>query len=60
VTLHIDLGTWPCITPYIGGGLGFANINVVGFKDVNVPKVTARRISLGPSMAVLPITCRRT
>jgi opacity protein-like surface antigen len=34
---YIDLGTWACITPYIGGGVGFANISVLGLKDVNVP-----------------------
>lgn len=34
---YIDLGTWACITPYVGGGVGFANISVLGLKDVNVP-----------------------
>jgi opacity protein-like surface antigen len=34
---YIDLGTWHCVTPYIGGGVGFANISVLGLKDVNVP-----------------------
>jgi opacity protein-like surface antigen len=34
---YIDLGTYHCITPYVGGGVGFANISVVGLKDVNVP-----------------------
>jgi opacity protein-like surface antigen len=34
---YIDIGTWHCITPYVGGGVGFANISVVGLKDVNVP-----------------------
>ncbi|HEX2449170.1 MAG TPA: outer membrane beta-barrel protein [Methyloceanibacter sp.] len=34
---YIDLGTWHCVTPYIGGGVGFASIEVVGLKDVNVP-----------------------
>src|SRR5262245_7412997 len=34
---YIDLGTWHCVTPYIGGGVGFASIEVLGLKDVNVP-----------------------
>lgn len=34
---YIDFGTWHCVTPYIGGGVGFASIDVIGLKDVNVP-----------------------
>ena len=34
---YVDLGTWHCVTPYIGGGVGFASISVLGLKDVNVP-----------------------
>jgi opacity protein-like surface antigen len=37
---YIDLGTWHCVTPYIGGGVGFASIDVLGLKDVNVPQST--------------------
>lgn len=33
---YIDLGTYWCITPYIGGGVGFASLSVLGLKDVNV------------------------
>jgi opacity protein-like surface antigen len=35
--MYIDLGTYHCVTPYIGAGLGFASIDVLGLKDVNVP-----------------------
>jgi opacity protein-like surface antigen len=35
--MYIDLGTWHCVTPYVGGGVGFASIDVIGLKDVNVP-----------------------
>ena len=35
--MYIDLGTWYCVTPYIGGGVGVASISVLGLKDVNVP-----------------------
>lgn len=34
---YIDLGTWHGVTPYVGGGIGFANIKSMGFKDVNTP-----------------------
>ena len=34
---YIDLGTYMCITPYIGAGVGLASISVLGLKDVNVP-----------------------
>lgn len=34
---YLDLGTYWCITPYVGGGLGVASIGVLGLKDVNVP-----------------------
>lgn len=34
---YIDIGTWRGITPYVGGGIGVAWIDVQGFKDVNVP-----------------------
>jgi opacity protein-like surface antigen len=36
---YIDLGTWWCITPYVGGGVGFADISILGYKDVNVPNL---------------------
>ena len=30
---YIDLGTWWCLTPFIGGGAGFAQHNVTGLTD---------------------------
>jgi opacity protein-like surface antigen len=30
---YVDLGTWWCITPYIGGGVGAANVKISGFRD---------------------------
>ena len=32
---YIDLGTWRGVTPYVGGGIGFASISVLGLSDVN-------------------------
>jgi opacity protein-like surface antigen len=33
---YIDLGTWWCITPFIGAGIGFDSIKIQHFRDVNV------------------------
>ena len=30
---YVDLGTWWCVTPYIGAGVGMANIRIDGFRD---------------------------
>ena len=30
---YVDLGTWWCITPYIGAGIGGAQVNITGFRD---------------------------
>jgi opacity protein-like surface antigen len=35
--MYIDLGTWYCVTPYVGGGVGFATIDVIGLTDINTP-----------------------
>lgn len=37
--VYIDLpsGLCDCLTPYVGAGVGFASISVLGLKDVNVP-----------------------
>ncbi len=31
---YIDLGTWWCLTPFIGAGAGFAQHNITGLTDV--------------------------
>lgn len=33
---YADLGTWYGITPFIGAGIGFANIRIDHFRDTNV------------------------
>lgn len=35
---YIDLGSFRGITPYVGGGVGFASITTMGYTDVNVPQ----------------------
>jgi opacity protein-like surface antigen len=60
---YIDLGTWHCITLYVGGGIGFAAISVNGLKDVNVPNNSVfyaqnhrDQLRLGYSTAAWPMT----
>ena len=36
--MYIDLGTWHCVTPYVGGGVGFASIDVIGLTDINTAR----------------------
>jgi opacity protein-like surface antigen len=33
VNAYVDLGTWWCITPFIGAGVGVANIQTTGLQD---------------------------
>ena len=35
--VYADLGTWWCITPFVGAGVGAARITISGFTDVNTP-----------------------
>ena len=32
---YVDLGTWYCITPFVGAGVGVANINVKNVTDIS-------------------------
>lgn len=34
---YLDVGTWHGITPYVGAGVGAANIKISGFTDVSLP-----------------------
>jgi opacity protein-like surface antigen len=34
---YVDLGTWWCVTPFVGAGIGVSRINISGFTDVNTP-----------------------
>lgn len=33
---YLDLGTWWCVTPFIGAGVGFARNQIDHFRDLNV------------------------
>ncbi len=37
VNAYFDLGTWAGLTPYVGGGIGAANINIKGYQSNNPP-----------------------
>ena len=30
---YVDLGTWWCVTPFVGAGIGGAKVNIIGFRD---------------------------
>jgi opacity protein-like surface antigen len=34
---YVDLGTWWCITPFIGAGVGGARVAINNFTDINTP-----------------------
>ncbi|OAF16341.1 cell envelope biogenesis protein OmpA [Bradyrhizobium neotropicale] len=40
---YVDLGTWWCVTPFIGAGIGASRVNISGFTDTGAvnPLVTA-------------------
>ena len=35
--VYADLGTWWCLTPFVGAGAGFSRVTIGGFSDVNTP-----------------------
>jgi opacity protein-like surface antigen len=34
---YVDLGTWWCLTPFVGAGIGYSRNTISSFRDVNVP-----------------------
>jgi opacity protein-like surface antigen len=32
---YVDLGTWWCLTPFVGAGIGASRVTISGFTDVN-------------------------
>jgi len=45
---YVDLGTWWCVTPFIGAGVGFAQNTVSNFVDTNPPTLG---VALAPAGA---------
>src|SRR5215212_2061780 len=31
---YLDLGTWWCVTPFVGAGIGFSRVTISGFTDI--------------------------
>jgi len=36
VNAYVDLGTWWCVTPFVGAGVGFANVTTTGIMDTSL------------------------
>jgi len=34
---YVDLGTWWCMTPFVGAGIGASRVSISGFTDINTP-----------------------
>ena len=52
---YVDLGTWWCITPFIGAGVGGARVAINGFTDAeHCQRAVAARCRASPT----PTTCR--
>ena len=49
VNAYADLGTWYCITPYVGAGVGAARVTIANFTDTNIGSLAAGSpVPVGP------------
>ncbi|AVT78336.1 hypothetical protein RPPS3_42740 [Rhodopseudomonas palustris] len=48
---YVDLGTWWCITPFVGAGIGGARVTVANFTDQNVGSLFPPGSGVGPGVA---------
>jgi opacity protein-like surface antigen len=46
---YVDLGTWWCLTPYIGAGIGTARVQISNFTDQGVATLFPAGSGVGPS-----------
>jgi len=49
---YVDLGTWWCVTPFIGAGVGGARVSIANFTDAgitNIGGVTSPSLAFGDS-----------
>jgi opacity protein-like surface antigen len=44
---YVDLGTWWCITPYIGAGVGTAQVTIANFTDTGVNSLSGGGVGPG-------------
>ena len=47
---YADLGTWWCITPYIGAGIGTARVTIANFTDQGVATLFPPGSGVGPGL----------
>jgi opacity protein-like surface antigen len=47
---YADLGTWWCLTPYIGAGIGTARVQIANFTDQGVAYLFPPGSGVGPSL----------
>jgi opacity protein-like surface antigen len=47
---YVDLGTWWCVTPYIGAGVGTARVSIANFTDSGVATLFPPGSGVGPSL----------
>jgi len=44
---YVDLGTWWCVTPYIGAGVGAAQVSIANFTDTGLSYLTGGGVGPG-------------
>ena len=47
---YFDLGTWWCITPFIGAGVGTARVTIANFQDSGVATLFPAEPGVNPSL----------
>ncbi len=47
---YVDLGTWWCVTPYIGAGVGTARVSIANFTDSGVATLFPPGSGVGPGL----------
>ena len=48
---YVDLGTWWCVTPFVGAGVGMARVTVANFTDQNLQFVPGVGTNVGSAYA---------
>jgi len=48
---YVDLGTWWCVTPFVGAGVGTARVQIANFTDNGVGSLFPPGSGVGPSSA---------
>ena len=62
---YVDLGTWWCVTPFVGAGIGMSRNTISGFRDDGViinggpPTASPRPLADDASNGILPGRCMR-